>query len=1072
MKVKNVVRKLVVGGLLLLGTSVGWAEDTDLFFPADSGVEDSANVLVILDNSSGWLASENDGMPVMAAVKSAMADVLRGLRPGSVRVGMLLYTPPQDGRARDRGAYVRAALRPMTEAAAELYAQQIEHLAVEEDVGVGGHSALALAEAYFYYSGGAALAGKGRDKADFPGKSGWVDAQTGQPDCQQRAGNRCVWAGPGSAADAAVWALEGNALDKLDSLTYRPPGSANSCGSNTIILVSSGPNPDVQSASRRARDLLQQMGGDVTPIELPYASAMRNFADEWSRFMAVGPLRVTTHAIDINPGEGDEDRAWTALLRSIAAVSSGNYLATDASAPGIRGAVEAAFAQALTVDASYTSVAMPASAFLRGTFLNQVYTAQFRPDGSGRPRWLGNLKQYQLGIEPGIGETELRVLDADGRNAIEPIDGRVRACARSFWTPGSPDAYWRFLALGEQHGDCPDGLSESNFPDGSRVEKGGQAYVGRGGRAYTDAAADARWVTTATAELCGGETGVACAMMDLSVANPALTAAGLGASNANERDRYILWARGADTEDEDGDANTDEYRPSLHGDVIHSRPLAIDYATRPDEESVVVFYGSNDGLLRAVNGNRTLPQQGVEVAPPVPAGGEFWAFMPPEYHRKIGVAISNIAGDGAGGRLKIYGPDGPLTSWQDPSGRRYLVMTMRRGGGSVYGFDITDPARPLMLWRQGCHTTANGARECAPGWADVGQTWSPVQLAWQDPDAAPLLIMGGGYDPCEDRDIPDLLANHDCDSSTRANGIYILDSATGAVLNNFGTERAVPGRVTVVPAADSERGTSYAYAADAGGNLYRLSGPAGEPIGQTAPAHWVLTRIAELGCGDKSDSLCSANRKFLSGPDVVRIPGTERYAVMIGSGDREKPTAASIAAMSVENYFYALVDAPGSTEWLDSMLATCNRATLCGDALTRVSIGSPVLSGHDGDARGWRMKLRHGEQVVSAALTIANKVYFNTHLPGAAAANVCRHGMGVATSYQLDYRDGSGTVTVMPAGGLLPTPVAGKVVLDDGRLSPFCIGCGGEKSAIGSGGITLPAYLPRPKVRVYRSVER
>ena len=54
---------------------------------------------------------------------------------------------------------------------------------------------------------------------------------------------------------------------------------------------------------------------------------------------------------------------------------------------------------------------------------------------------------------------------------------------------------------------------------------------------------------------------------------------------------------GQDVNDENANLNTTEPRPSLHGDEIHSRPLPVDYGT-----GVTVYYGSNDGTLRAVQG--------------------------------------------------------------------------------------------------------------------------------------------------------------------------------------------------------------------------------------------------------------------------------------------------------------------------------------------------------------------------------------------------------------------------------------------------------------------------------------
>ena len=115
----------------------------------------------------------------------------------------------------------------------------------------------------------------------------------------------------------------------------------------------------------------------------------------------------------------------------------------------------------------------------------------------------------------------------------------------------------------------------------------------------------------------------------------------------------------------------------------------------------------------------------------------------------------------------------------------------------------------------------------------------------------------------------------------------MINADTGAILQSFSTLRAVVGAITPVP--DSNGFMQYAYAADAGGNLYRLSGASeGAAIGTTTPgtSAWNLTHIAALGCDDGTTT-CARNRKFLFGPDVVEVNGG--YALLVGSGDREKP---------------------------------------------------------------------------------------------------------------------------------------------------------------------------------------
>ena len=65
-------------------------------------------------------------------------------------------------------------------------------------------------------------------------------------------------------------------------------------------------------------------------------------------------------------------------------------------------------------------------------------------------------------------------------------------------------------------------------------------------------------------------------------------------------------------------------RPSAHGDVVHSRPVAVNYGTDASPK-VVVFYAGNDGVLKAINGNRTASIGSVA------AGKEIWSFVPPEF---------------------------------------------------------------------------------------------------------------------------------------------------------------------------------------------------------------------------------------------------------------------------------------------------------------------------------------------------------------------------------------------------------------------------------------------------------
>jgi type IV pilus assembly protein PilY1 len=420
--------------------------------------------------------------------------------------------------------------------------------------------------------------------------------------------------------------------------------------------------------------------------------------------------------------------------------------------------------------------------------------------------------------------------------------------------------------------------------------------------------------------------------------------------------------------------------------------------------------------------------------------------------------------------------------------KKYIYATLRRGGRAVYAFDVTTiSAAPKLLWRLGCDEDLTSTN-CTTGATNIGQTWSPPSVAFQDgltdatadANPVPLLLMGGGYDTCEDTDNDTTLVNNSCATGTKGDSIYVINGVTGAIEREF-TEplRAVPGAVTVVPVSKDDPKIKFAYAADTGGNVYRISGAidgagVAAPIGSTPVADWQITQIASLGCSNATTS-CNPNRKFLFGPDVVEPDdGSAELYVLLGSGDREKPLLAYGGAASVSNYAFALVDKPSDGAWLTDSdpVASCGASMICIDALTSVTAADGVATGVTRDRRGWKLPLVATEQVVSSSLTAADTVYFSTHIPTVPVVGSCDSNLGIALTYQLDYTDGEGNAVPIIGGGLVPSPVAGKVVLDDGTIVPFCIGCGGEESSIGGMEITSSAEWDSPTGRVYMRIEK
>lgn len=1044
---KSRIGRVVLAAALMLSHGGLHAEDIDLFVGSPADTNDLPNVLFIVDNTANWTQAFTNETAALASVFEQLEDENGGAR---FNVGVIFSAETGSSDSNISGGYVRAALRPMNPANKLKYAAMIRALDVGKDKGNAGVAALTMAEAYRYFTGGTPYAGNNKAKADYTGNTGadWSSSATTNASL---AAMQAIYSIPGIGTNP------GNALFSKGGTVYNwPVGSQ--CGKNYIIYISNGPAQDSNTNTVQANAMLAAAGGDTTQIALSPTGSQSNVSDEWARFLKQkSGLNVTTYTIDVNPSSTGQGPGWSRALESMAQVSNGKRsIVTDANGgEQIIIAVKKALAEIQGNNSVFASVSLPLSANTQSTYSNQVYIGLFRPDAHAYPRWAGNLKQYQLGRLDGA----LRMVDADEKGAVHNLTGFIKECARSFWTPTTPDDYWKFRPAGE-YGAC-EGLTAgvdypgSNFPDGNIVEKGGQGYTLR--------SAAARTLKTCSPTTCTSLT-------NFDTANTTdITQARLGAATADERLALIDWARGLDVDNEDALSAT-TVRPSVHGDVVHSRPVAVDFGTAATPK-VVVFYGGNDGAFRAVNGNQT-SNIGTAVA-----GKELWAFMPPEFYGNIKrirdnstqINFPNVTTPGS--QPKPYGMDGPITAYRG-STNTWVYATMRRGGRGVYAFNVqnADPANITLKWKRGCPSNfpASGAVSdtgCSTGFTGIGQTWSAAKPLSAAGFGSPLLIMGGGYDTCEDGD------PHTCTSATKGNKIYVLNADTGALLNTFDTDRSVIADITVVP--DSATGLAkYAYAADLGGNVYRVD------IGTAAPAAWTSTKIASLGCGTPTD--CTSNRKFMFAPDVIEANG--EYVVLLGSGDREKPLLYYTAATGVSNYFFMLRDRPAQADWLTTEASNCSgSALLCLNSLYGIT-GNATPSAADLNLKkGWYLGLAATEQVVTSAVTIFGTVTFSTHAPDVAAAGACTSRLGTARVYNIFYGDAASTngtqdrFQLLPADtGLPPSPVAGMVSIE-GEEEPvaFCIGCG-SISAIEAEEPPVPSTaLPtQPKGRVYWYIQR
>lgn len=982
------------------------AEDIDLFVREIPETQ-KPNVLIVLDNTANWNQAFSNEM-------SALVSALDKLPDDKFNVGLMLFTESGGENGSPGGAYVRAAVRRMNSETKEIYMDLFESLDKLKDKGDSATFGLAMAEAYRYFAGAEAYAGHNKVKRDYDGNE--VDSYS--------ASNR-------------VYELTGNALPNATSSTYISPING-TCQQNIIIFISNGPSDLGENSGNTPATLLTEAGGDATMIPLSPSGRQDIVADEWARFLATNDINknpadglqnVKTYTVDVDPkttGQGPDN---TALLRSMARQGRGSYFSVSSANGGgqVAEALKRIFSEIQSVDSAFASASLPVSVNAQGTYLNQVFIGMFRPEST--PRWFGNLKQYQFRADVSANGDVINLTLADKLNepAINAQNGFIQPCARSFWSTG--DTYWPSDYLGS----CIDTDVRSNSPDGEIIEKGAVAQRLR-------ILSGATGATARKVKTCSG-CGDGSSLDDFTTSSASITA--LTVTTAAEQSALVNWTRGQNVDNELA-KGTSAIRPSVHGDVVHSRPLAIDYG---GTTGVVVFYGSNDGMLRAVNGNK-----------PDTAGNELWSFVAPEHYGKLKRLKSNspiISFPGVttmspdpNPEPKDYFFDGTIGVYREGFEKVWIYPTMRRGGRYVYAFDVSTPSSPTLKWKRGPGQLAN-----------IGQTWSEpkvVKVAGY-PSAStaksPVVIMGGGYDPCEDQDA---VTNTAC-VSPMGNRIYVLDADTGAVLKTLGTGvgdgdailRSVAADVTIVD-SDYDGYADVAYAVDTGANVYRIN------MGTSAPGSWTVNKIAALGCGSGH-----CGRKFLHAPEVVVSIGFN--AVLVGSGNRERPLLSN-QATNVDNAFFMIKDDRSTTP---PVITASNLVSIDPDDVALSTEQKTQLA--SASNKGWYLAFGNDthdkEQVVTSAVVVAGVAYFSTHTPKPLLENECSN-LGLARGYAVNFldatgEDGGSRFTVFSGGGLPPSPVAGvvTVALTGSDGSPM-VGADGKPLTadvpfiIGGGGIS------------------
>lgn len=835
--------------------------------------------------------------------------------------------------------------------------------------------ALTMHEAYLYLNGDTIRSGLG---------DGWYDVSN------NKGADNWQW----YDLKSQTWTSAFNSDNQ-----YRSPiNDANACARTFIIFIGNGRLDSGEN--KTAEPLLRGLNGVLTtdPVSLSPDNYESNWTDEYARFIYARDFSdtqtekqsATTFVIDVFDPDSETnvvDLAARAFLKSVANQGKGRYFAAKTS-DEIYNAMEQALLDILAVNSVFASTTLPVSVNVRGTNLNQVYMGVFRPDKVWLPRWMGNLKLYQLALDQ---NGALYLADADDKKADDTVTGFLVDDAKSFWTFDDTVDYWDFNdELYPNHSDSPDGKDVEKGAAAQRIRKDVISHISSNPGAYS---------TSRTLYTCPD--GTCTDILPFNISNVGDSDLGITVADTYTSEELIDWVYG---KRKATDLTTLEgnhaVRASVHGDVLHSRPAVIGYNV-DNENDVIAYYGANDGIFHAVKGGKTSDALSQD-------GHERWGLIFPEFLPRLKELYENteIETDRTSPDYnpKPYFADGSIGIFRvlDPSTGNpttvHLFVTMRRGGRFIYALNVspstagTPPTGFNVLWKKS-----------STDYPELGQTWSEPKVArLKDGDSFKnVIIFGGGYDPDFDDVYPRDLAN-----ANQGRDIFILDAVDGSLIwqasahmdnanNNFVQEYPIPSDVSVIDL----NGDGYAdtlYVGDTGGNIWRIK------INdiQTS-AGWSVNKLASVG----SDS------KFLYAPDVVQLENGN-LAILIGSGNREDPRSTLAGPVGHLDKFYMFQDSGSNTI---NMLAE--------NTMVNVTNGAEVdLSTAD----GWYLELGTGEKVVSNAVTLNGVTFFNTSqvVEDDNPLN-CSSNLGTARAYHVSFTDGSADnpYEVIPGGGLPPSPV-------------------------------------------------
>lgn len=785
------------------------------------------------------------------------------------------------------------------------------------------------------------------------------------------------------------------------SLCYRSPITS-PCDRGFIILLSDGTTEQDNVTSATVKGLNNFTTTGTNPTDDDFATIVQNpdnsgkltpgqcDADNLGSASnpsdCVNDIAKWMARIDMTPGDDQLNNirtftvgfqlpsnqgSYRTLLQKTARDGDGEFFEATSESQ-LRDALDATARIIQTQTASFVSPAVSIDAFNRTQNLDEVYFAMFRPGATYR--WRGNVKRYKLG-------TDGELYDRQNPPQLATLNGQFRTTAQSFW----PE---------------PNCAAQGTCTDGNDVRLGGAA---RQLKSTTWNARNIKYQTTSggttLASLCATPTSLTATQLGIQTGDKLKSSS----STALTPDLLVQWFCGKDIDDVDLDGDTAEIRGDM-GDPLHSKPVLATYMDSSGNVSRVLYVATNDGLLHAFDPG---------IGSSSDTASELWAFLPKSMLARLRDLYVDPTTDYTN---RVYGLDGSLrierleevtrNSVIDTGETAYLYFGQRRGGKSLFSINVSSTNSFSLAW------------EKSP--TNIGFTWStPVPTAVYDPTDGGkrrrVLVVGGGADTQVDSAT---LAD-----DTLGKGIYVLDAATGDTLWDSGSggtsypfsemRYGFAADVSVVD-LDGDRAANRVYAADVGGQLWRLDFDyfgASSADGKTLPTSFIqliqVNLLASLGAAATANSSDigsrAQTRRFFYPPDPSFLrSGSKRWLnLAIGSGHRELPKTDILT----QDRFFSIRD----TENIFGVVATGDYPIITTDDLAEVDLSTNDATVVASDQKGWMIDLPNtGEKVLAEARTFNNLVYYTSYTPTEQTTDPgaeCTALFGLNRLYVMDVRD-------------------------------------------------------------------